>query len=204
MQVATVSDQPDRHALVQQEREHRPRRSSARPLHRVPEMRREAGAGSIAAASSDRWRSYGRAQRRSRRRQPLDRRRARAGARARASPAGRPPLDAHSSTAPRSTGVSSSTGIAPAASGIQERPFQMEAEAQRVVHLLHASRSREVAGHARSRRARGVVDLQVDEAREDERILGSALAPLDRGDGSVLHRRAPREGALDRVNEKSL
>ena len=49
-----------------------------------------------------------------------------------------------------------------------------------------------------------VVDLQVDEAGEDERRLGSSLPPLDRGDDSVLDDELPGEGALDRVNEKSL
>ncbi len=56
----------------------------------------------------------------------------------------------------------------------------------------------------RRREAGRIVDLQVDEARKDERFLRSALAPLDRRDEAVLDDDRPGKRALDRVDEKSL
>ena len=49
---------------------------------------------------------------------------------------------------------------------------------------------------------RRVVDLQVEEPREDERLLGSALHAPHLGDASALDDELARERALDRVNEQ--
>ena len=113
-------------------------------------------------------------------------------------------VEATRPTAPRSTAVSSSTGMAPAASGLRNgpsrwRPRQSGSATSCTVRVASRYPVTPAAGASA-----GVVDLQVDEAREKERILRSALPPLDLRDAPALHEERPREGALDRVNEKSL
>ena len=50
----------------------------------------------------------------------------------------------------------------------------------------------------------GRVHLEVDEAREDERLAGAALPPLDRGNPPALDDDDALVGSLDRVNDNSL
>ena len=88
--------------------------------------------------------------------------------------------------------------------GVEERALEVEAQAERVVHLGHGTGGQEVARDAGEAGLPRVVDLQVDEPREDQRRARSAVDAAHLGDEAVLHDERAREGALDRVNEKSL
>ena len=87
---------------------------------------------------------------------------------------------------------------------VEERPFQMEAQTEWILDRGDVARGEQVARDPARRQPFRLVDLQVDEARKDERLLRSPLPPLDRDDDSVLDHKRPGEGTLDRVNEKSL
>ena len=87
---------------------------------------------------------------------------------------------------------------------VEERPLQVEAQAERVVDLLHGPRGQEIAGDPGRADVHWVVDLQVDEPREDQRLRRSALHAAHLCDRSALDEELAREGALDRVNDKSL
>jgi hypothetical protein len=87
---------------------------------------------------------------------------------------------------------------------VQERAFEVQAEAERVFHLPDGTGGEEVPRHARRTEAGGVIDLQVDEPREEERLRRAALPPLDLRDRLALQDERPRERSLDGVDDKSL
>jgi len=204
MQVAAVRDQADRHALVQQQRQDGSGRASAGWFRRVPEVRGEPRA---------------RVERRPRRQVVRQR-----VAERRHDPRGDQALDGdererelrsqrdEAHEAARRPFVDSAEidrgqlldGDGARRLRAQEGPFQVQSQAEGIVDLLHAPRGEQVARDAGRGQARRVVDLQVDEAGEDERLLRPTVPPLDRGDDAVLDDELPGEAALDRVNEKSL
>ncbi len=205
VEVAPVGDESDRHSLVEEERQDGPRRARPRRLHRVPQVGGEAGA---------------RVDRRFRRQvvrprvperghdaaggQPLDggerqRQLGRDGDQANEVARGYPFVDGPQVDRRQLLDGDRAGGLR-----VQKRPFEVEAEAERIGRLLHGPRGKQVARDARRSQPCGVVDVQVDEPRKDERFRGASVPPLDPGDDSVLQDERAGEGALDRVNENSL
>ena len=88
--------------------------------------------------------------------------------------------------------------------GVEERPLQVEAQAEWVVDGSHVARREQIAGDTARRDGARVVDVQVDEAREEERLTRSILPPRDRCDEIALDRDLARVDPLNRVNDKSL
>ena len=205
VQVAAVRDEPQGRALVQEQGQHGPRRPPARLSHRVPEMRREARAGierrfrrqvvcmRVADGGDDP--RFGQPLDRDERERELRRQGDEADQIGGPSPLGdraeidrRQFLHRYGSRRLR----------------VEERPFQMEAQTEWILDRGDVARGEQVARDPARRQPFRLVDLQVDEARKDERLLRSPLPPLDRDDDSVLDHKRPGEGTLDRVNEKSL
>jgi hypothetical protein len=80
----------------------------------------------------------------------------------------------------------------------------MKPEAERILDLPNLTGREQIASDAGGSDGSGVVHLQVDKTREDERFLRSPLPRLDRDDGSGLENDRSGEATLDGVNEKSL
>ncbi len=94
----------------------------------------------------------------------------------------------------------------------QVRTLEMSAEARGIVRQLleetldrssgRGPDRREVAGHALLGAASVVVDVEIDEPREDQRAVDVAL--LDRGDPIAVDPEQPRPHSVDRIDEESL
>jgi hypothetical protein len=88
--------------------------------------------------------------------------------------------------------------------GVQERPLEVEPEAERIRDLLDAPSGEQVARDTLGSDRGRLVDLEVDEAGKNERIGRAVLEEFDRDYLRRLPRNPPAPGPLDRVYEKSL
>jgi hypothetical protein len=80
----------------------------------------------------------------------------------------------------------------------------MKAETERVFRLLEPPSGEQVASDSPGRESLGRIDVEVDEARKDERLGRPLVRPVDCGDPSVLDYHLTGEGTLHGVDQKSL